>query len=215
MRFQVQRGVPPEFPRREPYRRSPADPAAPGADAPAQLDPWLQQRLFDQRMVMLQGLISPQAASSAAAQLLALEAMGSSRIRLHLACPDGDLGAVFALVDTLDLMRVTVCGVVTGELGGAALGVLAATKQRTAYRHARFRLAEPRVDDVSGTADQIVGQASRHLQMLEDLILRLADVTGKPRSQLETDLSDGRLLSAPEALEYGLIDEVVGSGSTG
>src|SRR6266545_1007768 len=157
MRFQVQRGVPPEFPRREPYRRSPADPAAPGADAPAQLDPWLQQRLFDQRMVMLQGLITPQAASSAAAQLLALEAMGSSRIRL----------------------------------------------------------AEPRVDDVSGTADQIVGQASRHLQMLEDLILRLADVTGKPRSQLETDLSDGRLLSAPEALEYGLIDEVVGSGSTG
>jgi ATP-dependent Clp protease protease subunit len=173
----------------------------------------LQQRLFDQRMVMLHGTITPSVASNAAAQLLALESMGSSRIRLHLACPDGDLGGVFALVDTLDLMRVTVAAVVTGEIGGAALGVLAAAKQRAAYPHARFRLAEPRVDDVSGTADQVVGQASRHLQMLEDLILRLAEVTGKPRSRVETDLSDGRLLSAQEALEYGLIQEIVGDAT--
>lgn len=207
------RGVPPEFPRRDPHRRSPVEPSRPGPSQGDGLDPWLRERLFDRRLVMVHGVLTPDTASSVAAQLLALGAMGSSRVQMHLACPDGDLGAVFTLVDTLDLMRVTVCAVVTGELGGAALGVLAAARQRTAYPHARFRLIEPRVDDISGTADEIVGQASRHLQMLEDLILRLAEVTGKPRSEIERDLSEGRMLSAAQAVEYGLIQEVVGPAS--
>ncbi|MGH3661369.1 MAG: ATP-dependent Clp protease proteolytic subunit [Micromonosporaceae bacterium] len=203
--------VPPEFPRRDPSRTPYSPPAGPeeSADQPG-LDPWLQERLFDQRLVLVHGPLTPNVASGVAAQLLTLEAMGSSRIRLHLTSPDGDLGAVFALVDAMDLMRVTVCAVVTGELGGAALGVLAAAGQRMAYPHARFRLAEPRVKDLNGTADQVVGQASRHLQMLEDLIVRLVELTGNPRPQVENDLSDGRLLTAEQAVEYGLIDEVVG-----
>ncbi|MGH3655912.1 MAG: ATP-dependent Clp protease proteolytic subunit [Micromonosporaceae bacterium] len=210
------RGVlrfPPEFPRRGPGfpRHDPQPPLVPGPGSGGPgLDPWLQERLFEQRLVMVHGVLTPAAASTVAAQLLALDAAGSSRIRLHLASPDGDLGAAFALVDALDLMRATVLAVVTGEVGGATLAVLAAAKQRTAYPHARFRLAEPRVDEVSGTADQIVGQASQHLQMLEDLILRLVDVTGRSRPQVETDLSDGKLLSAADAVEYGLISEVVG-----
>lgn len=159
---------------------------------------------------MVYGVLTPDTAASVAAQLLALDATGSSRVQMHLACPDGDLGAVFTLVDTLDLMRATVCAVVTGEIGGAALAVLAAAGQRTAYPHARFRLIEPRVDDISGTADEVVGQASRHLQMLEDLIVRLAEVTGKPRSVIERDLNEGRLLSATQAVEYGLVHDVVG-----
>lgn len=204
----LRHGQPPEFPRRDPHR--PAEPAwRPSGDG---LDPWLRERLFDRRLVLVQGPLTPATASSVAAQLLALDAMGTSRIQLHLACPDGDLGAVFTLVDTLDLIRVTVSAVVTGEIGGAALGVLAAAGQRTAYPHARFRLVEPTVDEVSGTADEIVGQASRHLQMLEDLILRLADVTGKPRSVIESDLSQGRVLSAREAMAYGLVEKVVGPG---
>jgi ATP-dependent Clp protease protease subunit len=162
---------------------------------------------------MVHGVLTPDTASSVAAQLLALDATGSSRIQMHLACPDGDLGAVFTLVDTLDMMRVTVSAVVTGEIGGAALGVLAAARQRSAYPHARFRLVEPTVDDISGTADEIVGQAGRHLRMLEDLVLRLAEVTGRPRPEIEHDLSEGRMLSARQAVEYGLIHEVVGSPS--
>mgnify|MGYP001950052187 CR=1 FL=1 len=159
---------------------------------------------------MVRGMLTPDLASSVVGQVLALEATGADAITLHLASPDGDLAAVFTLIDTLDLTRAEVTAVATGEIGGAALGVLAAANRRTAYPHARFRLAEPRVDEVSGTPDQVVGQASRHLQMLEDLILRLSAITGKRRSQVEYDLSDGRLLSAEQAVEYGLIHEVVG-----
>jgi len=206
------REVPPEFPRRDPYHRPPGLPrSTPGPGEG--VDPWLRERLFDRRLVMVHGLLTPDIASSVAAQLLALDITGDGRIQMHLACPDGDLGAVFTLVDTLDMMRVPVSAVVTGELGGAALGVLAAARQRAAYPHAQFRLVEPRVDDISGTADEIVGQAGRHLQMLEDLVLRLAEVTGRSRSEIEHDLSEGRMLSADQAVEYGLIQEVLGPAS--
>ncbi|MQA27455.1 MAG: ATP-dependent Clp protease proteolytic subunit [Micromonosporaceae bacterium] len=208
----------PEFPgepRRDRPGRGPWTPPDPPGGGHHGLDPWLRERLFQQRLVMAHGLLTPALASDVAAQLLTLDAAGSEPVRLHLTCPDGDLGAAFALVDALDLMRASVRAVATGEVGGAALAVLAAAKERAAYPHARFRLAEPRVDDVSGTANEIVGEASRHLRMLEDLILCLADVTGRPRSRIETDLSDGRLLSAEQALEYGLLHEIVGPGSAG
>ncbi|MGH3712052.1 MAG: ATP-dependent Clp protease proteolytic subunit [Micromonosporaceae bacterium] len=198
-------GVPPEIPGPDPRRGRPGPPQ-PESGA---VDPWLAERLFAQRLVMVHGPVTSEVASRTVAQLLALDG-GAEPVRLHLSAPDGELDAVFALVDGVELMRTPVHAVVTGELGGAALGVLTAVTRRTAYPHARFRLAEPRVAEVTGTADQIVGQASRHLQLLEELIIRLAEVTGTPRSRVETDLSDGRLMSAAEAVEYGLIQEITG-----
>lgn len=209
-------GVPPEVPDHRPDRWRPAGPdrAGAGAGQPG-LDPWLRERLFAQRLVMAHGPLTSALASELAAQLLTLDASGADPIRLHLSCPDGDLGAAFAVVDAVELARAPVHAVVTGEVGGAALAVLTAAKQRAAYPHARFRLAEPRVDEVSGTADEVVGQASRHLRMLEDLIVRLAELTGKRRSEIETDLSDDQLLTADQAREYGLIQQIVGSGAGG
>jgi ATP-dependent Clp protease protease subunit len=107
-------------------------------------------------------------------------------------------------------MRAPLHATVTGEAGGAAVAVLAAAHRRLAYRHARIRLAEPRAATVAGTADEVAAAAGRYLRELEELAVRLADVTGQPRSRVEDDLSAGRLLSAAEAREYGLVDEIVG-----
>jgi ATP-dependent Clp protease protease subunit len=63
---------------------------------------------------------------------------------------------------------------------------------------------------VAGTADQVAAAAGQYLRELEELAVRLADVTGRPRSKIEDDLSAGRVLTAEEAQEYGLIDEIVG-----
>lgn len=203
-------GMPPEWLPRHPWAPAPTPPV--GA-APPGLDPWLEERLFEQRIVLLQGRITPALATRTSAALLTLDATGSNRVRLHLASPDGELGAVFALIDTLDLMRVSVHLTVTGEVGGAALGVLTAVAKRAAFPHARFHLAEPRVDEMAGTADEILGETSRHLRELEDLVLRLVKLTGRTRAQLERDLADQRRMSAAEAREYGLIDEVVGESN--
>jgi ATP-dependent Clp protease protease subunit len=174
------------------------------------MSPWLEERLFNQRIVMLHGPLTGPAASQAAAALLTLDALGADPVQLHMATPDGDLAAAFTVVDAVDALRAPLHALVTAEVGGAAVAVLAAADRRLAYRHARIRLAEPRAASVAGTADQIAAAAGQYLRELEELALRLAEVTGQPRSRIEDDLAAGRILTAEQAREYGLIDDIVG-----
>ncbi|HEV7898411.1 MAG TPA: ATP-dependent Clp protease proteolytic subunit [Planosporangium sp.] len=171
--------------------------------------PWLEERMFAQRIVLLQGPVVPQIANRAAAALLTLDALGTDPVRLHVNASQGELSAVFALVDALDVMRAPVHATAIGEVGGAAVGVYAAARRRLAYPHARFRLAEPGAEGVNGTADEVAAAAGRYLRALEDLVVRVAEVTGRPRSQVEDDFGAGRVMTATEAHEYGLVDEIV------
>lgn len=178
----------------------------PGGNAP-----WLEQRMFEHQIVGLTGTITPELASRVGSQLMTLDALATPRrapIRLNITSPDGDLGAAFAVIDVLDLMRAPVEAVALGTVGGAALGVYAAATERLAYPHARFRLAEPRVEELAGTADDVTRAAGAHLRLLDDLIVRLAGTTGRPRAEIERDLSERRELSATEAIEYGLVQRL-------
>lgn len=170
---------------------------------------WLEERLFDQRIVMLRGQLTPEVATGIAAALLTLDSAGPDPVHLHVASPGGDLSAALSIIDVVDALTAPVHALVTSEAGGAVLAVLAAADRRAAYRHARFKLAEPRAAGVTGTADEVAAAAGQHLRELEEAVVRLAEVTGQPRSRVEDDLSSGRSLSAAEALEYGLIDEVI------
>src|SRR5439155_15696419 len=115
-----------------------------------------------------------------------------------------------AVVDAIDAMQAPVHAVVTSQVGGAAVAVLAAAQRRVAYRHARIRLAEPRAAALAGTVDEVAAAAGRYLREVEELAVRLAEVTGQARSRIEDDLSSGRILTAEQAREYGLIEEIVG-----
>ncbi len=205
--------------RHDPLRpwRPPLGPGSPGQpplphESPVNdgVPPWLQERLFDQRMVVLAGPLDDASATRAAAALMTLDALGSEPVRLQLATPDGDLAAAFGLIDVIDSMGAPVHAVVTSLTGGAAVGLLAAAARRLAYRHARIRLSEPRAAAVSGTADEVAAAAGQYLRELEELAVRVATATGQPRSRIEDDLSAGRVLTAEQAVEYGLLDEIVG-----
>jgi ATP-dependent Clp protease protease subunit len=174
------------------------------------MSPWLEERLFNQRIVVLHGPLTGPAASQAAAALLTLDTLGTDPVQLHLAAPDGELSAAFTVVDALDAVRAPVHAVVTSEVGGAAVAVLVAADHRLAYRHARIRLAEPKAATMAGTADEVAAAAGQYLRELEELAVRLAEVTGQPRSRVETDLSAGRVLTAEQACEYGLLGGIVG-----
>jgi ATP-dependent Clp protease protease subunit len=173
--------------------------------------PWLEERLFDRRLVMLRGPLTGSTASHTAAALLTLDALSANPIQLHVSAVDGELSAAYAVVDAIDAMRSKVRAVVPSVAGGASMAILAAADRRLAFRHARIRLAEPRTTMASGTADQVAAAAGEYLRELDELIVRLAEVSGQPRSRIENDLAAGRVLSAEEAKEYGLIDEIVGS----
>jgi ATP-dependent Clp protease protease subunit len=175
--------------------------------------PWLAERLFERRIVFLRGQISAETASTTAATLLSLDALAPEPIQLHLAASDGDLDAVFALIDALDQLRAPVHAVATAEVGGAAIGAYAVAQRRIAYPHARFRLAEPRVTEIAGTADHVASAAGRHLRALEELMVRVAGATGQPRSRVEDDFGTGVVLSAEEARDYGLVDQIGAAAS--
>ncbi|GAA0425614.1 ATP-dependent Clp protease proteolytic subunit [Actinoplanes capillaceus] len=189
---------PPEWP--------PQQPGFPG---------WLEERLFEQRIVMLRGQLTGETATGIAAALLTLDSAAPEAIQLHVAAPGGELSAALAVIDVIDSLSAPVHALVTSEAGGAVLAILAAADQRSAYRHARFKLAEPRAAGVTGTADEVAAAAGQHLRELEEVVVRLAGITGKPRSRIEDDLAAGRSLSAAEALDYGLIDEVIAPKKNG
>jgi ATP-dependent Clp protease protease subunit len=166
--------------------------------------------MFDRRIVLVRGRVDATMASHVASALLVLGLSAPEPIQLYLSAPDGELAAAFAIVDAIDASAAPVHAVVTSEVGGAALAVLASAQRRLALAHARVRLSEPRVGTVAGTADEVTAAAGRYLRELEEMVVRIAEVTGQPRSRVEDDLSTGRILTAGEAKEYGLIDEVVG-----
>ena len=197
----------------DPWHTTPGMPG--GADRGEPLSPWLEERLFERRIVMLRGPLTGWAASQVAAALLTLDTMGEETVALHMSAADGELAAAFAVVDAIDAMRAPLHAVVTAEAGGAAVAVLAAADRRLAYRHARIRLSEPRSSTVAGTADEVAAAAGQYLRELEELALRLVDVTGQARSRIEDDLAAGRILTAEQARDYGLIDEIVGQGRDG
>ena len=173
----------------------------------SRLSAWLQQQLFERRIVLLTGRLDDAAATEAAAALMTLDAVSGEPIALHLDSPDGTLEAAFVLIDTLGLLHATVRAHCRGQIGGPVLGVLAAVHHRSATPHARFRLTQP-TTQLSGTPDQIAARTQQYRDLLWRLQARLAHLTGRPAEEIADDMRSGRSLDVQDALAYGLIDEI-------
>jgi ATP-dependent Clp protease, protease subunit len=170
---------------------------------------WLQEQLFERRIVLVTGRLDDAAAVKAAAALLSLDASGSVPIELHLDSPDGELGAAFVLIDTADTLRSALRVLCRGLVGGPAIAVVAAADHRTAVPHARFHLSQPAAR-FTGSPDEIAAQSRLQQELLWKLYGRLAGRTGRPAEEIAEDMRNGRYLDAREALDYGLIDEITG-----
>jgi ATP-dependent Clp protease, protease subunit len=170
--------------------------------------------LFGRRIVLLNGYVDMATANRAAAQLMLLNA-ADGPVQVHLSSPDADLTAALALMDTLELVSMPVEVIVTGQAGGAAIGILSVAAERSAHAHATFRLAEPRADLRGGTADEVTEQVAHHNSMLLDLQDRLAAATGRQIIDIAADMQRGKFLTAAEAVEYGLINRVNRPGRGG
>jgi len=174
------------------------------------LSAWLQEKLFERRVVLITGRLDD-AAAEAAAVLLALDAAGDAPIELHLDCQDGALESAFVVIGTIDLLHAPVRVLGRGQVGGPALGVMAAAAHRSATAHTRFRLLQPAAR-FTGTPDQIAAYSRQQQELLWRLHARLARATGRPAEEIAEDMRRGRSLDAREALEYGLIDEISAAG---
>jgi ATP-dependent Clp protease protease subunit len=167
----------------------------------------LAERLLEQRKVLVSGRLDLAASTEAAARLMLLDGTGDDPIELVLSCPDGDLIAAMALADTVELVGVELRTLCAGSVGGPALLPFALGTRRLAQPHASFRLTEPHLE-VDGRASDVVAETARHTDLVADLCRRLAEATGQPVDTVADDLRRHRVLTAREAMTYGLVDEI-------
>jgi len=174
----------------------------------------MTDELFERRIVRVTGRLDDDAAAKAAATLLALDASESRPIELYLNSPDGALEATVVLIDTADTLRSALRVLCLGQVGGPVIAVTAAADHRAAAPHARFRLSQPTAR-FAGTPQEIAAQNRQQQDLLWKLYGRLAWRTRRPAEEIAEDMRRGRYLDAREALEYGLIDEIIATRDGG
>lgn len=204
---------PPETPwRPRPDPSPPQVPVVPARDEFRHEGRLLLDALLRRRIVLVTGLLTEQLATAAAAQIMTLDAEDDEPLELHISSPDGDLGAALMLADTVTLATAPVTAHCRGALGGSALAPFAAAERRVASPHATFRMVEPRTS-LTGRVDEISAQAAAIRRQLANLHAQLARATGQPAHRIGADMEKGRILSADEARDYGLVHEVAAGGA--
>jgi ATP-dependent Clp protease, protease subunit len=169
--------------------------------------PWLQEKLFERRIVFVTGRLDDAVAGQAAAQIMTLDASGDEPIDVVLSSADGTLEAAFVLIDVIDAARATVRVHCQGQVGGPSVGVAAAADQRTAAAHTTFRLSAPDAY-VAGTPGEIAARSRQHRELLWRFQARVAQATNRAVEDVADDMRRARYLDAREAVDYGLIDAI-------
>jgi ATP-dependent Clp protease protease subunit len=171
----------------------------------------LFSRLLKDRIIFLGTPIDDTVANLICAQLLFLEHEDAEKdINLYINSPGGEITALFAIYDTLKYVRPDTATLCFGQAASAAAVLLAAgTKgKRYALPHARILLHQP-YGGASGQATDIEIQAREILRMRDLLNRMLAEDTGQPLEKIEKDTDRDFVMSPEEALEYGIIDEIL------
>ena len=171
----------------------------------------LYSRLLKEHIIFLGTPIDDTIANLICAQLLHLESENPDKdINIYINSPGGDITALFAIYDTMQYIKPDITTICFGQAASAAAVLLAAgTKgKRLALPHARVLLHQP-WGQGSGTGTDIEIQAREIMRMRDLLDGILAEHTGQPKEKLKVDTDRDFVLSAIEAKEYGIIDEVI------
>ncbi len=167
------------------------------------------ERLMQRRTLFLRGPLEDDNGGQLVASLLALDGDSDEDIQLYIDSPGGIMTGMFAIYDVIASMQSNVhtrCVGLAASAGGFLLAT--GTGVRSATRNARIMLHQP-LGGVQGTAADIVIQARQSAFMRDRMQTILAEVTGQPEERIHNDLDRNYWLSADEAVDYGIIDEVV------
>jgi ATP-dependent Clp protease protease subunit len=173
---------------------------------------WLTERLVERRLLALAGELDRDAANRIVAELALLDASGDEPVTLRLSGVSADLDTALMVVDALDLMGVEVHVTCLGTITGAAVAILAMADHRTAGPHVTVHLREPRSRHGVAGPDLEV-QAEHHQRQLRQLQERIATACQRPVDAVIGDMRAGRVLTAQDAREYGLIDSCASPAS--
>jgi ATP-dependent Clp protease protease subunit len=173
----------------------------------------LTRRMLDQRRVMLTGMIDGKLAERVCSQLLVLESDDADApVTLYLNSPGGEVDAGFAIYDTMRALRCDVATVCLGFAASMAQFILCAGApgRRSAYAHSRILMHQP-LGSVEGYAVDVAIQAEQFAMARRLMAELTAEHTGQTVERILADGDRDRWFTPEEAIEYGMIDEVIGA----
>ncbi len=175
------------------------------------LDPYT--KLFEERIIFLGQGIDDTVANDVMSQLLVLESMDPDRdILIYINSPGGSFTALTAIYDTIQFVKPDIQTVCMGQAASAAAVLLGAgTKgKRFALANSRILIHQPYTEG-GGQASDIEIQAREILRMREWLEETLAQHSNVDVEQVRKDIERDKILTAAEAVEYGIVDQVITS----
>jgi ATP-dependent Clp protease protease subunit len=171
----------------------------------------LEERLAEERIVFLWGEINPGSAGGLIMRLLELQAKrGDQDINMYINSPGGSVDDTLAIYDTMQFLNCDVATFCVGQAAsGAAMLLAAGTKgKRFCLPHSKIMIHQP-WGGVTGQAADIKIQAEEILKAKKLLNELLATHTGKDLAQIEQDTERDRYMSAKDAADYGIVDEIL------
>ena len=178
------------------------------------VDPYT--KLFEDRIIFLGTPISDDIANAVMAQLLCLESMDPERqITIYINSPGGSFTALTAVYDTMRFIKPDVQTVCLGQAASAAAVLLAAGSKgkRLALPNSRILIHQPSIggEGTYGQSSDLEIEA-REIMRIRDLMEQMiADNTGQPKEKVSRDVERDKYLTAQQAVEYGIVDEILPS----
>ncbi len=167
--------------------------------------------LLDNRIIFMDGVINDAVANNIVMKLLYLQSENRHQdIHLYVNSPGGSVTATMAIYDTMQYLECDICTYCIGlaASGGAILITGGQEKKRFILPHAKMMIHQP-YGEVGGQVSDIEIQAKDIIDTREILNKVLAEHTGQSIEVIAKDTDRDRYLTAPEAVEYGLVDEVL------
>jgi ATP-dependent Clp protease protease subunit len=173
----------------------------------------IYSRLLRDRIVMLGGGINDEISNLVVAQLLFLQSEDPEKdVYLYINSPGGSVTAGLAIYDTMEYIKPAVSTLCVGQAASMAAWLLAsgAKGKRYALPHARIMIHQP-LGGVQGQAADIDIQAREILRLREQMNNILVKHTGQSLKKVEKDTDRDLFMTGKQAVEYGLVDEVIAS----
>lgn len=182
-------------------------------DYSAQREMTIEERLADERIVFLWGEINANSAGGLIMRLLELQAKSERDINLYINSPGGVVDDTLAIYDTMNFLTCDVATYCVGQAASGAAMILAAGARgkRFALPHSKIMIHQP-WGGVTGQAADIAIQAEEILKAKKLLNELLAQHTGRSVDLIETETERDRYMTPQEAVEYGIVDEILSSG---
>jgi len=171
----------------------------------------IYSRLLKDRIIFLGSQIGDEVANSVVAQLLFLQSEDAKAdVHLYVNSPGGSITAGLAIYDTMQFVSCDVATYCVGQCAsmGAVLLTAGTKGKRRALPNSRIMIHQP-MAGMEGSAEDIMIHAKEFKKIKERINNILLKHTGRPLEQIEKDTDRDRFMTATEALDYGLIDEVI------